>query len=170
MTPNNIRETSCLTVSERTSENLPSIGNLRENSEQEEPSFYSAFARRFQTHCNAIKKSKLPIYLFMSIYVFICLLGNVVTGIFWFKNHGIIDKEQEARDILDNSTLFELDWNETKIPDLSLELNYEEFDFEELNMNLKNMTDAYEEEFVNLIGFAINKSISEVSSRSRLDI
>ena len=148
MTSNNIRETSCLKVSQRTSENMPSIENLRKNSEQEEKTFCPAFASFFQTHCNAIIKSKLPIYLFMSIYVFICLLGNVVTGIIWFDHHRTIDNEKEDGNTPDNNTIFELDWNETIIPGPSLEFD----------------TDAYEEEVVNLIGLASNKSKTKVSS------
>ena len=82
----------------------------------------------------------------MSIYVFICLLGNVVTGIIWFKHHRTIDKEDGDRN---STTIIEFDWNETIIPDPSLEFN----------------PDAYDEEFLNLIGLATNESETEVSSR-----
>ena len=148
MTSNDTRKTLCSKLSQRTSENMTSIEPSREISEQEEGPYCSAIARFFRTHCNAILKSKLPIYLFMSIYVFICLLGNVVTGIIWFEHHRTIDSEKDDRHSINNTTMFEFDWNETIIPGPSLEFD----------------TDGYEEEVANLIGLTTNESKTEVSS------
>ena len=36
---------------------------------------------------NTIKRSNVTAYLLMSLYITVCLLGNVVTGIIFFKHH-----------------------------------------------------------------------------------
>jgi hypothetical protein len=59
--------------------------------------------------------SKIPIYVCFSIYVVICLLGNVITGIIWLKHHKLFGDNQEQQEnvSLDNQTLLRLVWNET---------------------------------------------------------
>ena len=44
--------------------------------------------------CQKYNKSKLPFYFFIIIYIFICLLGNVITAINLFKHGQIFSKNE----------------------------------------------------------------------------
>ena len=48
----------------------------------------------FRVKYNEMVKSKLLKYIFFSMYIFICLLGNVVTGLILLKHRGNEDPEQ----------------------------------------------------------------------------
>ena len=48
----------------------------------------------FRVKYNEMVKSKLLKYIFLSMYIFICLLGNVVTGLIFLKHRGNEDPQQ----------------------------------------------------------------------------
>ena len=52
----------------------------------EQPHYYS-LKDNIKLRYECLMKSKAPIYLFILFYMFICIFGNVVTGIFILKHH-----------------------------------------------------------------------------------
>ena len=64
------------------------IGKMKEESEHDENMSI------FRVKYNEMVKSKLLKYIFLSMYVFICLLGNVVTGLIFLKHRGNEDPQQ----------------------------------------------------------------------------
>ena len=64
------------------------IGKMKEESEHDENMSF------FRVKYNEMVKSKLLKYIFLSTYIFICLLGNVVTGLIFLKHRGNEDPQQ----------------------------------------------------------------------------
>ena len=64
------------------------IGKMKEESEHDENMSF------FRVKYNEMVKSKLLKYISFSTYIFICLLGNVVTGLIFLKHRGNDDPQQ----------------------------------------------------------------------------
>ena len=55
-------------------------------------------------------KSKIPTCIYISFYLFACLFGNIITGIFLLKHNNIVNNiEIDLADIINNQT----DFNDT---------------------------------------------------------
>ena len=67
-----------------------------QNQASEEKNTFSMFCRKpsFHQKYNKFIKSKLPFYLCIIIYIFICLLGNVVTAINLIKHGQLFSKNE----------------------------------------------------------------------------
>ena len=94
----------------------------------------------------SIMKSKFPEYLCMFIYVVICLLGNIVTGVI-FLDHHLTSIGMRKSDNISTNYLFNLELNESTILDSS-------FDFD---------MEFMEAEQFDLYQIFVNESASEVS-------
>ena len=93
-------------------------------------------------HFHSVMSSKIPTYFCVSMYVLICLLGNVVTGIIWY--HQLIGDHQQQENVsLSNETILRFVWNETTKIDESN--GFEVFDEEG-------------EEILDILDFLANKS------------
>ena len=66
----------------------------RQASEEKNFLFISCSTTSFCQKYNKFIKSKLPFYFFIIIYIFICLLGNVITAINLFKHGQIFSKNE----------------------------------------------------------------------------
>ena len=100
---------------------LPSHKPVEINKEEKESS-----CSNLKHNCNSVMTSKLPTYFCFGIYVLICLLGNVVTGIIWLKHHQLFVDNQQGNVTLGNETRFRFVWNDkvttTKINRSKLEV------------------------------------------------
>ena len=84
---------------------------------------------------NTIKRSNVTAYLLMSLYITVCLLGNVVTGIIFFKHHDatlyhkenmglsktLIQSLSNRRGSNENATRLQFESKINKIDDLKLQ-------------------------------------------------
>ena len=77
----------------------------------EEKSFFSVASTFFKNFYYTIMKSKLPTYLCISIYIIICLLGNIATLIIWLKHHPFFDTVEENIDTFENDTTLDFAGN-----------------------------------------------------------
>ena len=68
----------------------------------EEESYVDKCMSFFRLKHNAMVKSKVPVCLIVSIYIFICVLGNIVTGIIFFKHRGEDDRSEALSTITNN--------------------------------------------------------------------
>ena len=64
-------------------------------------SVFSSYFNGLQAHFQSVIKSKAPMYLCITSYIIICLLGNIVTGILLVKHHFTSHEEME---IMNNLT------------------------------------------------------------------
>ena len=71
-----------------TSHKKPTGGKIKEKLEHDKSMSF------FRVKYNKMVKSKLLKYIFLSTYIFICLLGNVVTGLIFLKHRGNEDPQQ----------------------------------------------------------------------------
>ena len=104
----------------------------RENSLTEE-SFFSRVKYWIKGNYEFLKNSKLPTLLCIVIYILICLVGNLVTGIIWFKHdrYAIANSSKEFSGINNLSSLTLLDFmvNETTL-ESALEQEMEMYELE----------------------------------------
>ena len=94
----------------------------------EDESYFYKCMSFFRLKYNAIMKSKAPVCLLVSIYIFICVLGNIVTGIIFFKHRGEDDRSEALSTITDKLHL------NNSIPAEALnntEARFEYFDYSE---------------------------------------
>ena len=83
---------------------------IRMSVEEKTSSWCSFLKHQF----HSVMSSKFPTYFCCSIYVLICLLGNVVTGMIWLKHHQFGDDQHKNEIInLDKVTLLPFLWNKT---------------------------------------------------------
>ena len=97
---------------------------LRRRPSEGEGGRCSSIARSIKLRYDAIMKSKFPTYLCIFIYFVICLLGNVVTGIIFFK-HQQHSTELDTDNNISNDLLFNIQLNESTVLDSSLEFDNE---------------------------------------------
>ena len=71
-----------------TSHKKPTAAKIKEKLEHDKSMSF------FRVKYNEMVKSKLLKYIFLSMYIFICLLGNVVTGLIFLKHRGNEDPQQ----------------------------------------------------------------------------
>ena len=71
-----------------TSHKKPTRGKIKEKLEHDKSMSF------FRVKYNEMVKSKLLKYIFLSMYMFICLLGNVVTGLIFLKHRGNENPQQ----------------------------------------------------------------------------
>ena len=104
----------------------------RKNSLTEE-SFFSRVKYWVNGNYEFLRHSKLPIFLCIVIYILICLVGNLVTGIIWFKhNRYLMDnssKELMGINNLSGLTLLDFMVNETTL-ESALEQEMEMYELE----------------------------------------
>ena len=94
----------------------------------EDETYFNKCMSFFRLKYNAIMKSKAPVCLLVSIYIFICVLGNIVTGIIFFKHRGEDDQSEALNTITDKLHLND------SIPSEALnntEAGFEYFDYSE---------------------------------------
>lgn len=105
---------------------------LRKNSLLEE-SFFSRVKYCIKGNYELLRNSKLPTFLCIVIYILICLVGNLVTGIIWFKhNRYSMDnssKELSGINNLSGLTLLDFMVNETTL-ESALEQEMEMYELE----------------------------------------
>ena len=68
----------------------------------------------FRVKYNEMVKSKLLKYIFFSMYIFICLLGNVVTGLIFLKHRGNEDQQQPKETLNYTTEMLHLNDKDTK--------------------------------------------------------
>ena len=90
-----------------------------------------------KVHYHSIISSKIPTYCCVLIYVGICLLGNVVTGMIWLKHHE--DQDNEDKEIIIsthlNESIMSFMWNDTtKFNDIGLDYDEETKGLEVFNI------------------------------------
>ena len=104
----------------------------RKNSFSEE-SFFSRVKYKLKENYEFLRHSKLPIFLCIVIYILICLVGNLVTGIIWFKHnrYSMDNSSKELSEINNLSSLTLLDFmvNETTL-ESALEEEMEMYELE----------------------------------------
>jgi hypothetical protein len=94
----------------------------------------SSIARLIKLRYDAIMKSKFPAYLCISTYFVICLLGNVVTGIIFFKHRQHSTGMPETNNNVSDNMLFNIDLNESTFFDSSFEFDNEYLETEEFDL------------------------------------
>lgn len=94
----------------------------------EEESYIHKCMSFFRLKYNAMIKSKVPVCLLVSIYIFICVLGNIVTGIIFFKHRGEEDRSETLNTITNK---LHLNDNITTTALNNTEANLEYFDYSE---------------------------------------
>ena len=97
----------------------------------------AGFSGFFKVHYHSIISSKIPTYCCVLIYVGICLLGNVVTGMIWLKHHE--DQDNEDKEIIIsthlNESIMSFMWNDTtKFNDIGLDYDEETKGLEVFNI------------------------------------
>ena len=107
------------------------------NSEQEKKTFCVAIKNILQLGYNQIMQSKFPVCFCMLLYFFICLFGNVVTGIFLYKHEFMTKQNETIKDILttrlDSSDSLQANKNnQTLISDTEDHTKIENFDLNEI--------------------------------------
>ena len=109
-----------------------------------------------KSHYRSLVNSKIPTYFCFAIYVIICLLGNVITGLIWLKHYQDIDimPQNTTNNTHHNESLFSLFFNETT--------EYGESSLEDL----KYVKETKEDEVSSILDFLTNASthIEQVSS------
>ena len=84
----------------RTMNSIYSIDATQTRSVQENVAFCVSLKNILKLRYKQLMRSKIPFCLCILLYLFICLFGNVVTGIFLYK-HAIMNKQNETmKDIL----------------------------------------------------------------------
>ena len=79
----------------------------------EKKPFSLSTKRFFRMRYEAFKKSKVPTYFCILLWVLLCLLGNVITGIILCKHHFIFEETRHA-DIITHSTLTQVESKENQ--------------------------------------------------------
>ena len=102
------------------------IQSRRRESDAEGP-ICSGVITYFKSYYEAVMKTRLPLYLGISVYLVICLLGNTVMGIIFWKHHNSSAEITLGDDNFNatNNLLFDIDLNDTSILDSSLEFDPE---------------------------------------------
>ena len=74
--------TICESKTNSSLKNVPNRAN-------EEKKFLShcCLSNRFRRQCRKLMKSKLTYFLCIIIYIFICMLGNIIAATTWIKHH-----------------------------------------------------------------------------------
>ena len=67
---------------------------------QENRIHYVAIKNLCKKRYDQIMKSKIPVCLCILLYLFICLFGNIVTGVFLYKHEIMYKKNETMKDIL----------------------------------------------------------------------
>ena len=70
------------------------------NPVQENKSFCVSIKNVLRLRYNQVMRSKFPVCFCILLYLFICLFGNVVTGIFLYKHQFMPKKNETMKDIL----------------------------------------------------------------------
>ena len=108
---NNSKDITCETLNETQNmptKMLPTRKPVGINKEEKESS-----CSNLKHNFNSVMNSKLPTYICFAIYIVICLLGNVVTGIIWLKHHQLfVDHNQQGNVSVGNETRLRFLWNE----------------------------------------------------------
>ena len=91
-----------------TSHKKPTVGKMKEQLEHDKSMSF------FRVKYNEMVKSKLLKYIFLSMYVFICLLGNVVTGLIFLKHRGYEDQQQPKETLNYTTEMLHLNNKNTK--------------------------------------------------------
>ena len=68
----------------------------------------------FRVKYNEMLKSNLLKYIFLSMYIFICLLGNVVTGLIYLKHRGNEAPQQQKETLNYTTEMLHLNNENTK--------------------------------------------------------
>ena len=105
----------------------------------------------FQRLVHAFMKSKAPTYLCLSIYISICLLGNIVTGIILLKHYVSSHEELEITSNLTQDIFTQIkliDFGKSKSVDSGLEFNIQNLgidglDQQYLSWNHTNITVSF---------------------------
>ena len=101
-------ETKKLTKGRFFSRMLPNAQECRKNSFTEESFCFRATCLIKKYH-NVIMSSNFPTYFCIFIYILICLIGNIVTGVIWFQHNNrpteVQEKGQMRFDDLNNFTI-----------------------------------------------------------------
>ena len=94
----------------------------------------SGIATFIKLRYDAVMKSKFPTYFCISIYFFICLLGNVVTGIIFFKHRQHSTGMPEMNPNSSDNMLFNIELNESTLLEQSIEFDDDFSQTEEFNL------------------------------------
>ena len=143
------------------------VGNQNKVKPTEKNELCSVLRNFFKIRFHAFMKSKAPTYMCLSIYIIICLLGNIVTGIILVKHYLSSHEQRESINNLtqDIFTQIELRENETSV-DSGLAFNIDEVEIDELDQQLNfsefNLMNNESNEIIEVSSF-FNFSVSIVS-------
>ena len=122
------------------------IQNRRRESDAEGP-ICSGVITYFKSYYEAVMKTRLPLYFGISVYLVICLLGNTVMGIIFWKHHNSSAEITLGDDNFNstNNLLFDIDLNDTSILDSSLEFDPEFLETYDLDLYHIFINESYNE-------------------------
>ena len=111
----------------------------RQDSIEEETGCCSIVTDFWSIQYNAMIKSKCLSYLCVSVYIMICLLGNVVMGIIYLKNEPTAEEMNIIENFTENnSSLTNLNLNDSTILDPNFQFDSEILETKD-DMNLYMM-------------------------------
>ena len=118
---------------------------------QENVAFCVSLKNIIKQRYKQLMRSKIPLCLCILLYLFICLFGNVVTGIFLYK-HAIMNKENETmKDIL-TTRLDNSDSSQANASNITTSLKQDDLE----DIEIADFTEIMKR-------LQLNKSIAEVS-------
>ena len=138
---------------------------------EEDPNCCFRFTKFIKLRCNAIIKPTCLIYLCISIYTIICLLGNVVTSIIYIK-HPQTSKETN---IVDNFTttsdsVLNLNLNESAILASNFEFDSKNSDSQDMSLNMVFYNESDNEVSYNFIIYHVISQASVLRVLSRIGV
>ena len=92
-------------------------------------------ASYFKSQYEAVMKTRFPLYICISVYIIICLLGNIVMAIiFWKHDESPMDQITLGDNFTaQNNLLLNIDLNESTILDSSIEFDEDFFETGDLD-------------------------------------
>ena len=124
--------------------------NDRNHGKKKKPVCFSNAKLWIITQFQGFLKSKAPLYLLLAVYLVICLLGNVVTGIILIKHHFASHEEMEGMNNLTQDIFAQIESrnNETTTMTVDSELDFDisqmeaedSLDEQLLYLNISNIT------------------------------
>ena len=113
---------------------IPLRKQTRRRPSDAEGSICLPFTSCFKSNYEAMMKTKFPLYLCVSVYIIICLLGNTVMALIFWKHHNSSTEITLSDNFTaHNNFLLNIDLNDSSILDSSIEFDEDFFETDDLD-------------------------------------